>query len=245
MVRVTAAQRQLPARVVASHALTDGIREITLAVRGLDSIPRIRPGAHVTLHLPHAGGRTAARIYSVWRQSPGGAQLVIRVLLHPRGGPGTVWAGSAEVGDQVAIGAPRSKITLDQRAEYHVFLGDENGAVPLLAMRGGLAPEVAVYGAFQTFDQSFRVPPPDGVAELPWLEQAHSIGRTAFPVLDAARALELPAGIGCAYVAGEANLCKAVFRHFIEERRWPRPAVKTQPQWAAGRAGFGIGHSDW
>jgi NADPH-dependent ferric siderophore reductase len=230
---------------VTNQALTDGIREITLAVRGLDGIPRIRPGAHVTLQLPQAGGRSTARIYSVWRQSPGGAQLAIRVLLHPRGGPGTVWARSAEVGEEITIGAPHSKITLDQRAKYHVFLGDENGAVPLLAMRGGLAPEVAVYGAFQAFDQSFRVPAPAGVAALPWVEQPHPSGRTSFPVLDAARALELPAGIGCAYVAGEANLCKAVFRHFVEERRWPRSAVKTQPQWATGRTGFGVGHSDW
>ena len=199
----------------------------------------------MTLYLPQAGGQSAARIYSVWQQSPGGARLAIRVLLHPQGGPGTAWARSAEVGTEVAIGAPRSKITLDQRADYHVFLGDENGAVPLLAMRGGLAPEVAVYGAFQTFDQSFRVPAPAGVAALPWIEQSHPGGRTSFSLLDATRTLELPGGVGCAYVAGEADLCKAVFRHFVEERRWPRSAVKTQPQWAAGRTGFGVGHPDW
>ena len=164
------------------------------------------------------------------------------MLLHPQGGPGTVWARNAEVGDEIAIGMPASKITLDQRAGYHVFLGDENGAVPLLAMRAGLAPEVAVYGAFQAFDHRFRVPAPAGVAALPWVEQPHPSGRTTFAALDAARALELPPGAGCAYVAGEANLCKAVFRHFVEERRWPRAAVKTQPQWAAGRTGFGVGH---
>ena len=192
MVRVTAAPRRLRGQVSANEAVTDGIRQITLAVRGLDGFSRIRPGAHVTLYLRQAGGRSAARIYSIWRQSPGGAQLAIRVLLHPQGGPGTVWARNAEVGDEIAIGMPASKITLDQRAGYHVFLGDENGAVPLLAMRAGLAPEVAVYGAFQAFDHRFRVPAPSGVAALPWVEQPHPSGRTTFAALDAARALELP-----------------------------------------------------
>jgi len=235
----------LLAKISTNHVLTDKIKEITLGVRGLESVARIRAGAHITVHLPQPDGGSAPRIYSIWRQSAGGAQLTIRVLLHPRGGPGTSWARTAQPGDEVAIGPPQSKLTLDQRAGFHVFLGDENGAVPLLAMRGRLAADAAVYGAFQALGRDFRVPAPPGVPELPWLDEPHPAMSppAGFPVLAAARALELPAGAGCVYVAGEANLCKSVLRHFVEERGWPRAAVRSQPQWLAGRTGFGVGPS--
>jgi hypothetical protein len=49
------------------------------------------------------------------------------------------------------------------------------------------------------------------------------------------RDLELPA------VAGESGTCRLVQRRLIEQRSRPRRAIRMQPQWTAGRPGFGAG----
>jgi NADPH-dependent ferric siderophore reductase len=60
-------------------------------------------------------------------------------------------------------------------------------------------------------------------------------------LLRATQDLQLPAGAGAAYVAGESDTCRLVQRHLVEQRGWPRRSVHVQPQWAAGRPGFGAG----
>ncbi|WP_424889116.1 hypothetical protein [Streptomyces sp. XH2] len=39
-------------------------------------------------------------------------------------------------------------------------------------------------------------------------------------------------------MAGEAATCRAVVRHFVTERGWPRYAVKTQTHWTPGKCGI-------
>jgi NADPH-dependent ferric siderophore reductase len=60
-------------------------------------------------------------------------------------------------------------------------------------------------------------------------------------LLDAVRQLQLPSGAGTAYIAAESQTCRLVQQHLISERGWNRTAIKTQPQWAPGRPGFGAG----
>jgi NADPH-dependent ferric siderophore reductase len=63
-------------------------------------------------------------------------------------------------------------------------------------------------------------------------------------LLRAVQDLDLPAGPGAAYLAGESDTCRLIQRHLVEQRGWNRHVVRVQQQWAANRPGFGAGRDD-
>ena len=290
-----AARAALPTRVRSVTDVTGHLRQIELTGPGVPLL-RPRPGAHVVVRVPLGDGH-ARRVYSIWSHHPHEATLTLRVARHPAGGPGCDWAWTTAPGDRLTVEPPRSKITLDAAARFHVFAGDETGAVPLLAMRAALhraatrqsthpgaapdrtaaAPGPAahsgigsaghsgigsagwaaagagdagrqptssagpVFGVLESMSASDEVPGADGVPPLPWVHRGTASPVASRILLQAVRDLPLPAGSGTAYVAGEAQTCRLIQRHLVEERGWPRHAVKIQPQWAPGRPGFGAG----
>lgn len=235
----------LPTRVRSVTEVTDHMRQLELAGPDLRHL-RIRPGAHVVVQVP-AGGGHARRVYSIWTHDPREAALTIRVATHHGTGPGCAWARGVVPGDRVTVEAPRSKITVDETAAFHLFVGEETAAVPLLAMRAALHRSARggtarpAFGVFEASGPGDEVPGAEGVPALPWVHRGSSPAVASRVLLRAVQELELPARAGTAYVAGESDTCRLVQRHLVEQRGWPRRAVRMQPQWAAGRPGFGAG----
>jgi NADPH-dependent ferric siderophore reductase len=97
------------------------MRQIELTGPGLARL-RCRPGAHLVVRIPGA-----RRVYSIWRHDPRSASLSIRVALHDAGGPGCEWAAEAAVDDRISVEMPRSKMTLEEGARFHLLVGDETG----------------------------------------------------------------------------------------------------------------------
>jgi NADPH-dependent ferric siderophore reductase len=228
----------MPARVRAVTDVTGHMRQIDLAGPDFARL-RVRPGAHLVVRVPAAGGYVR-RVYSVWHPIAGSAVLAIRVALHPAGGPGCVWAAGVAPGDRVTVEPPRSKITLDESAAYHLFAGDETAAVPLLTMRAAV-PRGPAFGVFEAAGPSGEVPGVAGVPPLPWVHRGSAPAVASRTLLRAVQGLELPPGAGAAYVAGESDTCRLVQRHLVEQRGWPRRSVHLQPHWAVNRPGFGAG----
>ncbi|MBB2946743.1 NADPH-dependent ferric siderophore reductase [Actinoplanes lutulentus] len=226
-------------RVRAVADVNAHMREIELA--GPD-VPRLRPrpGAHLVVHVPD-GDAVARRVYSIWRHDPRDASLTLRVAVHPAGGPGCAWARAVAAGDRITVEPPRSKITLAEQAAFHLFAGDETGAVPLLAMRAALPRAAPVAGVFASIGGDDEMPGFDGVPTLPWVHRGATSAVGSRTLLRAVQELELPQGAGVAYLAGESDTCRLIQRHLIEQRGWPRRSVLTQPQWTPDRPGFGAG----
>jgi NADPH-dependent ferric siderophore reductase len=233
---------ELPARVRAVTDVGKHMREIELTGPDFARL-RTRPGAHLVVRVPDGSG-VARRVYSIWDRRPGSAAVTIRVALHDAGGPGCVWARAVTPGERVTVEPPRSKITLDGTARFHLFAGDETGAVPLLSMRAAaLRSGVAgpAYGVFEAAGPDDEMPGPDDVPPLPWVYRGSAPAVASRVLLRAVQDLDLPAGTGTAYVAGETETVRLIQRHLVEQRGWPRRSVLVQPQWAAGRPGFGAG----
>ncbi|WP_432991469.1 siderophore-interacting protein [Dactylosporangium sp. CA-233914] len=219
--------------------MSASMRQIDLA--GPD-VPRLRcrPGAHVVVRVPTGGGE-ARRVYSIWRHDPRDSALSLRIALHDAGGPGCVWARAVAPGDRVTLEAPRSKITLDESAAFHLFAGDETGAVPLLAMRAALHRDRPVLGVFEAPGPDEEMPGAEGVPPLPWVHRGRASAVASRVLLRAVQDLRLPTGTGTAYVAGESATCRLLQRVLIEQHGFARRAVLVQPQWTPGRPGFGAG----
>ncbi|MET0414901.1 MAG: siderophore-interacting protein [Actinoplanes sp.] len=232
-------RQHLATRVRSVTDVTGHLREVELAGPELARL-RCRPGAHLVVRIPDA-----RRVYSIWRHDPGSASLALRVVLHDAGGPGCAWVRGLAAGDRIEVEAPRSKITLDETAAFHLFVGDETGAVPLLAMRAALhhlsRGGAAVHGVFEAAGPAHEVPGADAVPALPWVHRGTASAVASRVLLRAVQALDLPSRGGVAYVAGESETCRLVQRHLVEQRGWSPRQLRVQQQWAAGRPGFGAG----
>lgn len=57
-------------------------------------------------------------------------------------------------------------------------------------------------------------------------------------LVEALRVLDLPDEPGTAYLAGEAKTIQATRRHLIDDRGWPRTAIRTMPFWTPGKRGL-------
>lgn len=229
--------RLVDVKVAEVREVTPHIRELTLVGPAL-AVLRSRPGAHLPVEVTDEAGVPQLRTYSVWAADPSRARLTLRVALHRPGGPGSRWAGSVEAGARTRVGAPRNKISLDPKARYHVFVGEETGAVPLLAMLAALPEGAEAHGALETTGPKEEFSAPYGTRSLPWVHRGRASAVASRLLVDRVRRLELPAAPGIAYVAGEAATCRAIVRHLCGERAWPRYAVRTQVHWATGRSGL-------
>jgi NADPH-dependent ferric siderophore reductase len=234
---VAAAGRRLTTRAeVGSVAMvTTSMREITLVAPAFAGW-RCEPGQSVRVALGRLGV-DRQRTYSIWRHEPGSPYLVLRVHLGADG-PGRRWAEGLAPGDTVFVRGPRGRFSLDPRARWHLFAGEETGAVPLLAMRGALPPGTVAHGVLEAAGPADRVPAVDGRAELPWVYR-DGAGAAASPVLLAAVCdLRLPTEPGTAYLAGERDTCLALRRHLVVDRGWPRRSVRVSVHWAPGKRGL-------
>jgi NADPH-dependent ferric siderophore reductase len=199
----------------------------------------------VVVRVP-AGGDEARRVYSIWSWSPQHGLISLRVALHGTEAPGCAWALTAAPGDVVSIEPPRTKISIEPTAAFHLFAGDETGAVPLLAMhaalhRTGPGRAPLTLGVFESADAGTEVPSAVGIPALPWVHRGQASAVASPVLLQAVRRLDLPAGVGVAYLAGESRTSLLLQRYLIEVRGWPRRSVKVQAHWAPGRPGFGAG----
>ncbi|WP_433041652.1 siderophore-interacting protein [Dactylosporangium sp. CS-033363] len=233
---MTYPRRHFLTRVEGVHDVAAGMRQVDLVGPEVPRL-RFRPGAHVVVRVPSDTGE-ARRVYSIWSHEPRHSRLSLRIALHDAGGPGCVWARETRANDRVTLEAPRSKITLDETAAFHLFAGDETGAVPLLAMRAALPKAATVVGVFEAAGAAQEMPAEE---PLPWVHRGRASAVGSRVLLRAVKDLELPPGKGAAYIAGESDTCRLLQRLLIEGRGFLRRSIHSQPQWTPGRPGFGAG----
>jgi NADPH-dependent ferric siderophore reductase len=223
-----------------ARAAVAGIEQITARMRLIRlSGPELSglawtPGQQVRVRVRDPRGRTALRTYSVWSYQ--GDELELCILDHGDG-PGAVWARSLAKADEVMLRKPEGTFVTAKDAAYHVFAGEETAAVAFGAMLRALPAGARVYGAIEVAHQDDRLPLPR-TDELSWRFRGDVSAAASAGLVSAVRALDLPAGPGAAYLAGEARTCQAIRAHLVTERGWPRRSVLVKPFWAPGKRGL-------
>jgi NADPH-dependent ferric siderophore reductase len=186
-----------------------------------------QPGQQVRVDVgpastPQGGLAPLLRTYSVWDRHEDAIEL--QGLLHGDG-PGARWLAAAAPGVEVLLSKPKGDFVL-RPAPWHLFAGEETASVAFGAMLRALPPGAVTRTVVECGDDADRLPLPG----------AGWTGRGG--LLAAVEALDLPAGPGLAYVAGEARDVQAVRRHLVQERGWPRRSVLTKPFWTPGKKGL-------
>jgi NADPH-dependent ferric siderophore reductase len=222
------------ATVAGVTEVTPAMRRVTLAAEAFADPGVEQPGEILTLGwtdgdgdgeelvLPQRGWRFPGgapeqhwRNFTVRGWDPGSATIDVDFFLHGDHGRAAGWGLRAGVGDRVGFAGPRVHFQPDPAAAWTLLVADETGLPALLAIAESLPAGHPVLALAEVAGEAERQQPACA-ADVTWcwaLRGAREPGTAPELLLDAVRALELPAERGQAWGGGEALALRDVRRH--------------------------------
>jgi NADPH-dependent ferric siderophore reductase len=230
--------------VTAVEAISPSMRRIRCTAPGLGQLS-YQPGQDLMLAVPSPGNGSFRRRYTIRSLDRAAASLDIDVVLHGDG-PAAAWAASCQPGQRIEAIGPRGKVTVQPEADWHLFAGDDSAMPASLAMAESLpTPEDAlvVLEVDGVADQQ-QVSATDGrPIGVHWVHRAGADPASSAKLVAALDGLELPAGLGHAYLAGELRVV-ADMRRTLLERGLTAAQISAKPYWRAGVANAAHGEPE-
>ena len=181
---------------------------------------------------PEVADRPTMRSYTVRAFDPGSGELVIDFVDHD-GGLASTWARDARPGDRVLVTEAAGWYDPPVDAEWQLLVGDMTALPALGRLAETARPGLATSVVAEVVGLADRQPMPAGV-HVRWLCGSGN-GRGPSGLLAAVRELELPAGPGYVWFAGEAAESRAVRKHLRHERGWPATRYDVLGYWRAAQ----------
>ncbi len=201
-------------------------RRVTLGGEALAGFISASFDDHLKLLLGE-GDAMVGRDYTPRAYDAAANELVLEFALHGDG-PAANWAQQAEPGQSVTIGGPRGSFIVPLDYDWHLLVGDET-ALPAVARRLEELPATTrAIVILQVADAADRRALPSRAAvDLRWVA-------TEAELAAAVRALQLPAGEGYAWCAGEAAAMADLRRVLVDEKGHDRHAIRAAAYWKRG-----------
>lgn len=224
-VRLDIVRREL--RVLRVEALSPHVRSVTFGGAALEGFNSPSFDDHIKLILDAGDGAPVLRDYTPRRYDAAAGELTLEFALHGDG-PAAGWAARAAPGHSATVAGPRGSFIIPLDYDWHLLVGDAT-ALPAIARRLEELPAGArAIVRLQVADAADRRALRSAAAlDLEWVEQPQQL-------LDAVRALTLPAGEGYAWCAGEAGAVAALRRILVEEKGHDRRAIRAAAYWKRG-----------
>ncbi|HWH82691.1 MAG TPA: siderophore-interacting protein [Burkholderiaceae bacterium] len=203
-------------------------RRITFGGESLADFTSASFDDHVKLIFDTApGAAPVMRDYTPRRVDRAARELDIDFALHGDG-PAAAWAAQAAPGQRLKIGGPRGSFIVPTDFDWHLLVGDDT-ALPAIARRlEELPPGSRAIVRLAVADPADRRLPATAAAlDVEWFDSADAL-------LAALRTLELPAGEGYAWCAGEAAAMVALRRVLVDEKGHDRHAIRAAAYWKRG-----------
>lgn len=232
----------LVCEVFSSTRLSTSIHEVVLA--GNAALAGV-PGNDVMIRVATTAGAFVRRRYSV-RDVDAERGHVTLWITTGHDGPGSQWARRARPGDPVDVIGPRGKVVLDERADWHLFLGDTTGLASFYRMAQSIeAPGRAIFiveidhpGDALTADFNEGL----GVTGI-FVDRQDRAKDDPSGLLRGLAAFALPPDRGHAYLFGEFHRIKAV-RVALGDRGLADEDVSFKAYWRTGRENADHGEPD-
>ncbi|WP_295977248.1 siderophore-interacting protein [uncultured Variovorax sp.] len=171
-------------------------------------------------------GRPTMRDYTPRRHDAKAGTLEIDFALHDAG-PATQWAEQAKAGDTLGVGGPRGSFIVPTEFDWHLLIGDDT-ALPAISRRLAELPAGSRAVVLAEVDSEADEIAFNTQAQLT-LKWAHRRGTEpglSHVLVDALKAMELPAGDFHAWVGCESAIAKTLRAHLVAERganpKWTR-----------------------
>jgi NADPH-dependent ferric siderophore reductase len=230
--------------VMSSSAHTPTMQRLRLTAPGLAGFS-YQPGQDLMLDVPTKEGRSFRRRYTIRAFDPAVPALDVDFVLHGDG-PAATWAASARPGDHIEAIGPRGKVTVDLAADWHLFAGDDSAIPASLAMAETLSsPDraIVILEVDGPADQQEAQTLDGRAVPIRWLHRAGASPASSANLVSAVAAVELPAGSGHAYLAGELGVVNEMRRTLLE-RGLTSEQISAKPYWRVGRANAAYGEPE-
>ena len=236
---------------------TPKVARVTLTGAALDGFITLSPEDHVKVFFPRDGetdpvmpvlGPNGLQPPPARSRKPIGRdftprsyhaarhELVLEFFLHGRG-PASRWAAQASPGQRLGVAGPRGSRVLEAARDWHLLIGDET-AQPEIARRLEELPEgvpaIAVLEIAHVSERRELTARPGQT--IHWVESPADTRSATGPLLAAVTALELPAGCGQVWAAGEVEEVRAIYGHFVHARGLPQEQIHVSGHWRRGVA---------
>lgn len=183
------------------------------------------------------GPRPVMRDYTPHHHDADAGTVQFDFALH-EAGPATAWAESAESGDLLGMGGPRSSFIVPTAFDWHLLAGDDT-ALPAIARRLGELPvgaRVLVLAEVDGPDDELLLPTAAD-AEVVWVHRALPAASSEPPLLAALRRTPLPSGDFHAWIGCESSAAKALRAHLVDDCRANPKWIRASGYWRRGEAG--------
>ncbi|GAA4639914.1 siderophore-interacting protein [Actinoallomurus vinaceus] len=186
------------------------------------------------------------RTYTVRSWDPEALELTIDFVHHGDRGLAGPWAAQAKPGDEVLFMGPGGAYAPNEKADWHLLVGDES-ALPAIAASLERIPEGVPARIFvEVADEKEELPlDTPGDARIVWLHRGD--GQIGDTLVAAVQDLEFPPGEVHAFVHGEANFVKRLRRHLRVERGLPLEQLSISGYWRrdTDEDGWQAGKREW
>jgi NADPH-dependent ferric siderophore reductase len=176
------------------------------------------------------------RSYTVRAWDPERRLLTLDFVVHGDRGIAGPWAAQAQPGDTLQIMGPGGAYAPDPEADWHLMVGDD-AVLPAIAVSLSRVPAgVPVFAVIEVDGPEHRQPlSSPGDLDVVWVHRRVDAGQDSSLLLEAVRALSLPAARGQAFVHGEATTVRVVRRHLVLDRGLPTSALSATGYWKLRR----------
>ena len=215
--------------VVRVETISPHFRSVTLGGAALTGFISASFDDHLKLMLDMDGPSPVMRDYTPRHYDAAANELTLEFAQHGDG-PAASWAAQVQPGQRVMIGGPRGSFVIDIDHDWHLLIGDET-ALPAIARRLEELPAStrALVIALVPDSADRRALHSAAVLSLQWVDSADAM-------FAALRALDLPAGEGYAWCAGEAAETAVLRRILLDEKGHGGHAIRAAAYWKRGTA---------
>lgn len=199
---------------------------ITFTGPALDGFTSLSFDDHVKFILAGADATETMRDFTPHQFDQSAGELTLEFALHDEGRVAE-WIRTVAVGAPATVAGPRGSMLIPTDYEWHLLVGDAS-ALPAIRRRLAELPETARVMVIASGDDSGRL--------LPETSATRPIQRVSndAEMINAVRALSLPAGPGYSWCAGEAAAMKQLRDVLINEKGQSKESARIAAYWKKG-----------
>ncbi|WP_079433841.1 siderophore-interacting protein [Zoogloea sp. LCSB751] len=228
--RVRHELRRREVTVAQVEQVSPGFVRVTFGGDDLADFVSLSFDDHVKFMFADPAGEVVRRDYTPLQHDAAARTLSIEFALHERGAASD-WARAAQVGQLAAIGGPRGSMIIPLDYDWHLLVGDSS-ALPAIQRRLWELPAGArTIAVIQVDDAADRRDFASAAnVDVSWV-------RSGDELLAAVRALQLPAGSGFAWGAGETGVMRPL-RELLKGKGVAGVDMRIAAYWKHGAADF-------
>ena len=171
----------------------------------------------------------APRWYTVRRWDAARHRLTVDIVIHADG-LATRWAEQVQPGHEVVISQPHGRVR-GLEAEWMLILADQTGIPAASRILEELPAKVPVHAILEApYESATFQPASPADLKVCWVYNPYP-DVIASPLSAAARSVELPAGRGFVWMAGESSCARDIRRYFRHELKWRSPSYDIVGYW--------------